>query len=1126
MISMKRLAAGSALAVLALASASAVYAQETTGAIRGVVTDENGASVANATVTITHVPTGATLSTVSSTNGFYSARGLRVGGPYTIKVAAPNYEGQTANLSALGVGDPAEVGLTLYTVGSVDAITVTAARAGGATQGPGTNFTAGDVQNLPSISRDLKDVARIDPFATIDPTNQDALSFAGTNTRFNQLTVDGNRQNDDFGLNNNGYPTQRSPISIDAVGAVQVSIAPYSVVNNGFLGGSINAVTKSGTNEFHGTLFGEKTNQDMRGRKYKGKTRGETRVGGDFSEETWGATLGGPIVKDKLFFFLSYEKYKGDYYIDEGPSDSGRGTVIPRITEAAIDTFQAGTKTKYGYDPGSWVESVPPITDEKLLAKFDWNITDNHRLQVTLQDTKSQSFNGSTSDLFANGDSIGTSTTAGNGTPRIGLTTAQYVKDEHLTNYTVQLNSRWTDAFTTELRVGRKETDTLRLSTGGNVGQVTVNVNDLAGVTAGAGNASIRFGTELNSQPNYLNVFTDTIEARARYTLDANEFLVGYRNERYDITNIFGRNYFPTYAFSSYANFLAGRADSVALIGAVSPTGGTVPATAGTAALNAAKAEYFVNTVYAEDTLQATNDLSILVGARYDWYSQDDKPIYNATFFSRNGFSNQSTLDGKGIVLPRAYARWTPTERFDLAVGFGRFSSAGLNVWTSNPFGNDGVRQVNAVCPAGPYILTSLAAVPAGCTLTPGNGNTNSLDPALKIASVWKTTVTAGYNIDLSHFGMGDYWRVQGDFIHQQNRDSLYWKDLRAVQVGVAPDGRPVYGRTTNGVAPGSANVFDMMLTNRDDGGKTDSAAISLGKDWSEGALSGLSFKTSYTYTKATDANPMTSSIADSSYTRFASSNHQNPGLATSDYEIRNKFALNASYERKFFGDNKTNITMYAQRRSGLPFSYTFASSSTSRPDVEFGNYVSTYSGRQASSNQLLYVPKADSSGNVTATSDARVTYGPAFNVATFNALLQETGLIKYAGQIAPRNGFRGENVTTVDLHFSQEFPAFFPNHAKLLGYIDIENFGNMLNNKWGVLEQYDFYKGVPVVDITCAGAGGSCAGQAAYTYSNLTTAAGLNPAAGATGSNQPTKPFGVYQSSLWQIKVGVKYVF
>jgi hypothetical protein len=1134
MISMKRLASGSALAVLALAAASAVHAQETTGAIRGVVKDESGASVSNATVTIVHVPTGATLNTVSSENGFFSARGLRVGGPYSIKVAAPNYDGQSVTLPALGVGDPADINLTLFAVGSVEAVTVTAASASGNTQGPGTNFTGADVQSLPSISRDLKDVARLDPFATIDPTNQDALSFAGTNTRFNQLTVDGNRQNDDFGLNNNGYPTQRSPISIDAVGAVQVSIAPFSVVNNGFLGGSINAVTKSGTNEFHGTLFGEKTNQDMRGDSYtyydtrtNSPTRGdrvEQKVAGDFSEKTWGATLGGPIIKDKAFFFLSYEKYEGNFFIDEGPIDSGRGTTIPRITQGAIDTFQSATKTKYGYDPGNWVRSTPPITDKKLLAKFDWNITDNQRLQVTLQDTKSSSFNGSTSDLFASGDSTSTSTSAGNGAPRIGLTTSQYVKDEHLTNYTVQLNSRWTDAFTTELRVGRKETDTVRTTPGGNVGQVTVNVNDLAGVQAGAGNASIRFGTELNSQPNYLNVFVDTVEARARYTWDAHEFLVGFRNERNDITNIFGRNYLPTYAFSSYANFLAGRADTVALVGAVSPTGGTVPATAGTAAGNAAKSEFWINTLYAEDTIQATDDLSILVGARYDWFVQNDKPILNTTFVSRNSFSNQANLDGKGIVLPRVYARWTPTERFDLAVGFGRFSSQGLNVWTSNPFGNDGVRQVNAVCPAGPYTLTNLGAVPTGCTLTPGNGNTNALDPALKIASVWKTTVSAGYNFDLGRFGIGDDWRVQGDFVHAKNQDSLYWKDLRAQQVGVAPDGRPVYGRTTTGTI--GANVFDMLLTNLDDGGKSDSAAISLGKDWRAGVLDGLSFKTSYTYTKATDANPMTSSIADSSYTRFASSDHQNPRPATSDYEVRNKFSLNASYERKFFGDNKTSLTMYAQRRSGLPFSYTFANSSTSRPDVEFGNYVSTYSGRQATSNQLLYVPKADSAGNVTATSDTRVNYAGTFNVAAFNEMLHNTGLIKYAGEIAPRNGFRGNNVTTVDLHFSQEFPAFVPKGAKLLGYIDIENFGNMLNNKWGVLEQYDFYRGVSLVDITCAGAGGSCAGQAAYTYSNLNTAVGQNPAAGTKNGAQAPRPFGIYQSSLWQIKVGVKYQF
>jgi hypothetical protein len=222
---------------------------------------------------------------------------------------------------------------------------------------------------------------------------------------------------------------------------------------------------------------------------------------------------------------------------------------------------------------------------------------------------------------------------------------------------------------------------------------------------------------------------------------------------------------------------------------------------------------------------------------------------------------------------------------------------------------------------------------------------------------------------------------------------------------------------------------------------------------------------------------------------------------------------------------------VFIQSRSGLPFSYTFDNSRSTVAtlggqgfDNDFGNIVSTYSGRQAQSNQLLYVPATDANGNVTATSDPRVTYGGAFDLAAFNTLLRNTGLIRYAGGVAPRNGFHTPSVTTMDIHLSQELPAFFPGGARVQAYLDIENFGNLLNNRWGLLEQYDFYRGVPVVAMTCVGgtpllnniAGSSCAGATSFQYTGLRQS---NP-------GNPTRPFTQINASLWQIKVGLRYRF
>lgn len=1100
---MNRLAAGAAVSALVCAMSSAVYAQETTGSVRGQVTDENGAAVSGVTVTVTHVPTGATSTSVTGGDGYFSARGLRVGGPYRVTASAADFERSQVTVQNIGVGDPANVDLALYRAGSAEVaeFVVTGAMAAPSQGGPSSNFSASAIESLPSISRDIKDIARLDPFATIDVSNQDALSFAGTNTRFNQLTVNGVRQNDDFGLNNNGYPTQRSPFPLDAVGAVNVSVAPYSPINNGFTGGQINAVLKSGGNDFSGSVFYEQTGRDWQGDTVRGNPAGT-----EFEEKTWGFTLGGPIIKDTLFFFAAYEKFDGELGFDEGPTGSGASVIIPRITTQAVDRFQADTQRLYGYDPGNFLSGAFPVEDEKKLFKLDWNITDQHRAEFTYQNTLGNSLNGSVTSTFAQGNSVTQ--------PRIGLESHDYNKIEELTVYTVQLNSQWNEDFSTELRYSNKETDTQQLPLGGlSVGTVNVTIDDMAEVLPGAGSAQMRFGAESNRHDNYLNVKVDTIEAIARYNLGIHDFMVGLRTEQVDVFNVFVANSLGTYTFSSYANFLAKTASSFTLTGGVDPTAGTVPATLGTARAGAGEFGYRLTSAYAEDRIQILPNLDVLAGVRFDTYSMDDMPTLNTAFVSRNGFSNQQNLDGVGVMLPRVSFNWKPTDRLRVAGGFGGFSSTGLNVWVSNAFSNNGVNQVNANCTGAVLTNVDLTKAPTGCVFIPRGGNTNVVSPSFQIPVTWKGNLSVGYEFDLGRFGDG--WLVQADYIRMSNQNALYWTDLRAKQIGVAPDGRPVFGRNTIGDTNG--NSYDMMLANTDKGG-SESYAITIAKNWNEGVLEGLGGRFVYTHTEATDANPMTSSIAQSSYTRFASFNVQNPPAERSDYEIRERFAIDVSYARKFFGDNETSIRMFAQSRTGLPFSYTFANSATNGFDNDFGNSVSSYSGRQASSNALLYVPAA-TGGAVTATSDPRVNYAPGFDVAAFNTFLQQSGLIGYAGKIVPRNAFDNPDVTTVDLRISQELPAFFPNGAKLEIYMDLENLGNLLNDEWGVVEQYDFYRGVPVVNVQCGnGAAGACAQPGAtYTYSGT----------GVGGAfREPVKPFLRSENSLWQIKLGAKYKF
>ncbi len=277
-----------------------VMAQETTSSMRGSITSTDGVGVGGATVEIVHTPTGSTRTATTTGNGSFSVRNLRVGGPYIVRIRTDQFRNQTVEDIFLGLGDTYDLDVALERgIDIAEEIVVTGVAIGGEglSYGGGSSFGAEQIADLPSISRDLKDVIRRNPLVSLDPTNEDAFSVAGNNNRFNSVTVDGIKQNDDFGLNNNGYPTQRSPINIDAVEAVTVLTSPFEVTYNGFTGGTINIVTKSGTNEFSGSAYYVRTTDDLYGDTIDGMTNELT----EFNEETYGFTLGGPIVRDKLF---------------------------------------------------------------------------------------------------------------------------------------------------------------------------------------------------------------------------------------------------------------------------------------------------------------------------------------------------------------------------------------------------------------------------------------------------------------------------------------------------------------------------------------------------------------------------------------------------------------------------------------------------------------------------------------------------------------------------------------------------------------------------------------------------------------------------------------------------------
>jgi hypothetical protein len=1036
MISMKRLAGGAALAVLAMASAGSVYAQETTGSIGGRVTGPDGSPLGNVTVVVTNVPSNTKITTVTSADGYYTARNLRVGGPYTVVVSDPSFQGKAVEVADVGAGAPVSLDIGLANIDSAVAqVVVTAASSGARTleTGPRSSFTAADVESLPSFSRDLKDLARLNPFVTIDPTNNNALIVAGTNSRYNTIYIDGVQQSDSFGLNGNGYPSQRSPISLELVRSFNFEVAPYDVQYGAFQGGVMNIVTKSGGNSFHGSLYGDYDSSRMAGRHFSsifndpttGKPRAFTVA--RFEDKTYGATLSGPIIKDRLFFSAGYEKGEYSQASDAyGPSDSSSANRVNGITVAQVQQIQNTLKSVYGYDALGYGLTLPPQTDKKYFLKLDGNITDKHRAVFEYaREENNSTFNGGT-----------------NSSSSLSLLSEYYTKPEVNEVYIGQLFSQWNEQFSTTLEYSRKEVSSIRQPLGGTA---------FANFQVKIGSSTVLLGPDISSQANILDNVNKTFKIKGVYKVGDHVFSAGFQRENLNVFNEFVQRATGSYIFDN----TCGARD--ALVNLTNRTACSLAynnAADNNVTNGAASWNSITNTIYAQDEYTILPNLTVRVGVRADFYDSDTTPALNNRFVNQYGLRNNYTFKGMYSVMPRVGFNWRPDDRTVLTGGFGLFSGGSPNVWLSNSYSNTG-NLLGSVSCTPTQAASPTAAAPTACSsaLTNvdgfkiaaaaqqantnsanlGTGIANAVDPTFHAPSVWKTSISAARYVNVPF--LGDDFRVHADVLYAKVKYGITWKDLYAdANKGpAAPDGRPTYlaSRTTNT----GAAFYDLLLTNSKGGGGT-TYALGVGKDWKDGLLDGLNFDVTYTHVDVKETNPGTSSVALSNYSQWAVSDRDNPEVATSNYQIKYSTKLSIGYRKAFFGDYDTSARFFIQRRAGLPFSYTFdsfAGTNAGQADQVFGE-----TGDVAfRDTQLFYVPKADSSGAITMTSDPLVHFNNAADAAKLDAFVKATGLDKYAGSISPRNKFKSRDMTKARPLPAEWAPhramwVGFPSHAEL----------------------------------------------------------------------------------------------
>jgi Carboxypeptidase regulatory-like domain len=1048
--------AGAALAALVMPVSA--YAQETTSSIRGTVTSGT-TPVAGADITVTHIPSGTTSGSTTDSNGNFSANGLRIGGPFTVSVSAEGFEDSSVTDLFLTAGQPLRLPLQIEQTSEI-VVTAAKSQALEVSTGPITALDREAIEGVTSLNRDIRDLARRDPFATIDLTNSRTIEIAGQNGRLNRFSVDGVQFSDDFGLNNGGLPTARGPVPIDAIEQFSVKVAPFDVSEGDFQGGAINVLLRSGTNRYSGSAFYSYTDDKLTGSQTQRRAsrisptnpKGEVIL--DFDSKQYGGIISGPIIKDRLFLMVAYEKTEQTSPFDSGPQGQGFAQPIPNLSATQVDAISAIAQSRYSYDTLGVIRNGVE-EDEKLVAKLDANFGDDHRASLTyIRNIGTQ----------ANQRNTSTSTTQ----PTLGLFSTGYELSEEVNSGAFQFNSNWTDTFSTEFRASYRDYNRGQVPYGAKtLGEISVCVDP---TTPAAGNSLINctsgqprvfFGPDLSRHSNKLNTDNLSIDFTAKLEAGNHSIKALFGYGETNVFNLFLQNSLGTFYFDSIAEFQAGNANRLTYANAIpsldpNDSAATFGSTSYTFGL--------------QDDWQVTDKLQVTLGARFDLFGNDVSPILNPNFLARYGFSNRETFSGKSVLQPRVGFNWEATDRLIIRGGVGVFAGGTPDVFLSNSFSNTGtltnqvtITRTAADCDIAAGVANRAAICAAALNNVPlssiptlvqnflatntaalQNAPVNAIDPELKIARQLRATISADYEADLGPFGDG--WLFGVNFLYGNVLEGYTWTDLRSIpSANLLPDGRQRFQSLTTT----SGTNQDILMTNSSRG-RSYIGVVRFQKSWDFG----LGIEGSYTRSDVKDENAITSTTASSLYNNNVFGNPNVAAYGRSIYEIKDQYKFSVDFKREFFGDNETRLSLFGEYRSGRPFSLAALEVSgtggTTRGQV-FGT-VGT-GGRH-----LIYIPTVG---------DSRVSFDSAASQAAFDTLVTNLGLGKFRGKVVPKNSQTSPDFFKVDLSVSQELPLFVGG-AKIKLFADIENVLNLIDSDWGALRQVAFPYAATIATVQC----------------------------------------------------------
>jgi hypothetical protein len=1084
-----------AVFLLVVSTGLAMSQGVTTSGITGTVTEANGQPLPGANVVATHLPSGTRYGAVSNVEGKYSIPGMRVGGPYRVSVSFIGFATQDIDGLILSLGTFSNVNVSLKEDGQeLSEVLVTATNSLFSSERTGANTSIDNraLNKLPTISRSINDFTRLSP-------QSNGQSFAGQDSRLNNITVDGSYFNNSFGLGSGSNPGGRtgvSPISLDAIEQISVNVAPYDVRQGNFTGAGVNTVTRSGTNEVTGSAY-----YFWRNNNNVGKEAGENAFNpGDFTYKQMGFRVGGPIIKDKLFFFASYEDEQearpGTTWRANRGGEPITGNVT-RVLASDLDGLSSYLKQKYNYETGPYEGYDNETLGTKFLVKFDYNINDKNKLSLRYNHLDS-----STDVLMSGSSSLG----FGNRNFRpeaLNFQNSNYSIMENIRSVVAELNTRIGSNMSNNLIVGYTYQDESRGYKGEFFPMVDI-LNNGATYTS--------FGFEPFTPNNELRYKTFQVQENLQIFAGNHTITTGFSYENYQSENVFFPGSQSIYVYNSLADFYKDSDNFLANGNAVA------------SGVNLRRFQVRWNNIpgsekpiqplevnyvgaFIQDEWQARTNLKFTAGLRVDVPYFEQTALRNKemeSFYFRNPAG--AYVYFRTDELPAANLLWSPRVGFNWDVfnnqntqirgGSGIFTGRPAYVWISNQVGNNGILTGFAqfdnttTRPFNPdpdkYKPTTVTGAPASSyelALTESN---------FKFPQVWRTNIAIDQKLPAGLI-------ATGEFIYNQDVNGIaYYNANLPVPFSQfsGPDNRarwnaPSNPNRINAKIPNAVTLSNQAI------GYSWVASFSLERPFTNG----LFLKAAYSYGESKNTVDPGSIAAGTWFGNPITSDPNNPSLGYSSNFMGHRAFATASYTKDFFKFGSTSISIFWEGRTIGNASYVF------------GGDLNNDGG---TSNDLIYIPKTKAEMNFQTYTASGKTFTAAEQADAWEAYIQQDKYLSAnRGKYAERGAVIMPMVYRADLSFAQQLFTNIGGKKNTLEFrVDILNVGNLLDSDYGVGKTFNSTQPL-VVPSSTQGGPASADGRPQYRLRNFGTDL-------ITSTYRATA--GV--SDVWRMQFGLRYIF